>query len=113
MTIRTAKFPETSIPVSLSRLRLGQILTKKKRYAEADGLLRQAADNLNAAGAGATAYRTNAIKARVELANAQHGIEPTRVVHASCRHRFSEARPILSLALQVPQLAARDTLHRS
>jgi serine/threonine protein kinase/lipopolysaccharide biosynthesis regulator YciM len=67
MAIRMAKFPETSIPVALARLRLGQILTKQKRYAEADGLLRQAADSLTAAGAGATAYRTNAIKARVEL----------------------------------------------
>jgi eukaryotic-like serine/threonine-protein kinase len=67
LQIRLAKFPETSNPVSLSRLRLGQILTKKKRYAEADGLLRQAADNLTAAGAGAATFRTNAIKARVEL----------------------------------------------
>jgi tetratricopeptide (TPR) repeat protein len=67
VAIRMAKLPETSIPVSLSRLRLGQILTKKQRYAEADGLLRQAAESLTAAGTGAAAFRTNAIKARVEL----------------------------------------------
>jgi serine/threonine protein kinase/Tfp pilus assembly protein PilF len=67
LAIRTAKLPETSIPVSLSRLRLGQILTKKKRYAEADALLRQAAENLATAGAGADRFRRNAIKARIEL----------------------------------------------
>jgi len=67
LAIRQAKFPDTSIPVSLSRLRLGQILTAKKRYAEADELLRQAAENLTAAGDGAATSRTNAIKARVAL----------------------------------------------
>ncbi|HEY6929035.1 MAG TPA: serine/threonine-protein kinase [Thermoanaerobaculia bacterium] len=67
LTIRLAKFPDASIPVSLSRLRLGQILTAKKRYADADQLLRQATDNLTAAGAAAAMFRTNAIKARVAL----------------------------------------------
>jgi tetratricopeptide (TPR) repeat protein len=67
LAIRTAKFPETSIPVSISRYRLGHILTKKRRYAEADALLRQAAENLTAAGAGADRFRRNAIKARIEL----------------------------------------------
>ena len=67
LEIRLAKFPDTSIPVSLSRLRLGQILTAKKRYPEADELLRQAADNFTAAGDAAATFRLNAIKARVEL----------------------------------------------
>jgi serine/threonine protein kinase/TolA-binding protein len=67
LAIRIAKFPDTSIPVSLSRLRLGQILTAEKRYAEADALLRQASDNFTAAGAGAATFRVNTIKARVEL----------------------------------------------
>jgi serine/threonine protein kinase len=67
LAIRTAKFPETSIPVSLSRLRLGEILTKKRRYTEADELLRQAAENLAAAGPGADTFRRNAIKARIAL----------------------------------------------
>ena len=70
LTIRTAKFPPTSIPVALTQTRLGQILTKKKRYADADDLLRRAADSLTAAGAGADAYRRNAVKARVELYDA-------------------------------------------
>ncbi len=70
MAIRLAKFPESSIPVSLGRTRLAQILTKKKRYAEADELLRQATENLTAAGEGADTYRRNAIKARVELYDA-------------------------------------------
>jgi len=67
MAIRLAKFPESSIPVALGRTRLGQILTKKKRYPEADELLRQAADSLTAAGEGAATFRKNAIKARIDL----------------------------------------------
>src|SRR5262245_45305362 len=58
LQIRIAKFPPTSIPVSLSRTRLGQILTAKKRYAEADEELRMAAENLTAAGADDT-FRKN------------------------------------------------------
>jgi eukaryotic-like serine/threonine-protein kinase len=67
LAIRLAKFPDTSIPVSLSRLRLGQILTAKKNYPQADELLHQASDNLAAAGEGAATFRRNAIKARVDL----------------------------------------------
>ena len=67
LAIRLAKFPDTSIPVSLSRLRLGQILTAKKNYAHADELLRQAADNFAAAGEGGAHFRRNAIKARIDL----------------------------------------------
>ena len=67
LAIRLGKFPETSIQVALTRLRLGEILTAKKRYAEADGLLRQAADSLAAAGPGADEQRKRAIKARVAL----------------------------------------------
>jgi serine/threonine protein kinase len=67
LTIRLAKFPDASIPVSLSRLRLGQILTAKKRYADADELLRQAADNFAAAGNAAATFRANVIKSRIEL----------------------------------------------
>jgi len=70
LRIRLAKFPPTSIPVSLSRLRLGQILTAKKRYAEADAELRAAADNFASAGAAAETFHRNAIKARVELYDA-------------------------------------------
>jgi hypothetical protein len=62
-----AKFPDTSVPVSLARLRLGQVLTAKKRYPQADELLRLAATNLTAAGAAATAFTRNVIKARVDL----------------------------------------------
>ena len=69
LRIRRAKFPETSIPVSLSRLRLGQILTAEKRYPEADAELRAAAANLAAAGADNT-FRQNAIKARIALYDA-------------------------------------------
>ena len=67
LQIRLAKFPEASLPVSLSRLRLGQILTAKKRYPEADEQLRTASDNLKTAGAAGETYRSNAIKARIEL----------------------------------------------
>ncbi|HEY2798291.1 MAG TPA: serine/threonine-protein kinase [Thermoanaerobaculia bacterium] len=67
LQIRLAKFPDTSIPVSLSRLRFGQILTARKRYPEADEPLRQAATNLAAAGPGAATAARNAIKARAEL----------------------------------------------
>ena len=67
LAIRLGKFPETSIQVALTRLRLGEILTAKKRYAEADGLLRQAADSLAAAGPGTDEQRKKAIKARIEL----------------------------------------------
>ena len=67
LEIRLAKFPEKSIPLSLSRLRLGQILTLKKRYAEADGLLRQAAENFRAVGEAGATFEVNAIKARAAL----------------------------------------------
>jgi len=67
LAIRLGKFPETSIQVALTRLRLGEILTAKKRYAEADDLLRQAADSLAAAGPGTDEQRKKAIKARIEL----------------------------------------------
>jgi len=70
LEIRLAKFPETSIPVSLSRLRLGEILTARKRYPEADDQLRRAADNLKAVGAGGEAFWRRAVKARIELDNA-------------------------------------------
>ncbi|HEY1250897.1 MAG TPA: serine/threonine-protein kinase [Thermoanaerobaculia bacterium] len=67
LAIRLAKFDAKSVPVSLTRLRLGQILTAKKSYAQADEMLRLAVDGLTASGAGAETYRTNAIKARVAL----------------------------------------------
>jgi tetratricopeptide (TPR) repeat protein len=67
LAIRLAKFPETSVPVALTRLRLGQILTAQKRYPQADELLRKAAESLAAAGPGAASYAQNAIKARVAL----------------------------------------------
>jgi tetratricopeptide (TPR) repeat protein len=69
LQIRQAKFPDTSIPVSLSRTRLGQVLTAKKRYAEADAELRMAEKNLAAAGAD-DSFRRNAIKARIALYDA-------------------------------------------
>ena len=53
--------------MALARLRLGQILTAKKQYAEADGLLTLAADNLSKERGPADTYTKNAIKARVEL----------------------------------------------
>src|SRR5262249_44986109 len=59
LQIRLAKFPDASVPVSLSRLRLGQILTAKKNYGQADELLRQAATNLAAAGAPAATQARN------------------------------------------------------
>jgi serine/threonine protein kinase len=69
LKIRLAKFPEVSIPVALSRLRLGQVLTAEKRYPEADKELRVAAENLAAANADET-FRKNAIKARIALYDA-------------------------------------------
>ncbi|HEX4440247.1 MAG TPA: serine/threonine-protein kinase, partial [Thermoanaerobaculia bacterium] len=36
LAIRVAKFPESSVPIALTRMRLGQILTAKKHYPEAD-----------------------------------------------------------------------------
>jgi tetratricopeptide (TPR) repeat protein len=68
LAIRMAKFPPTSIPVALSRTRLGQILTAKKRYSEADHELRAAEENL--AAAGAASFLQNAIKARIALYDA-------------------------------------------
>jgi eukaryotic-like serine/threonine-protein kinase len=65
--IRLAKFPPTSVPVALTRLRLGQILTAKRRYADADAELRVAAENFTAAGPAGESFRKNAIKARIEL----------------------------------------------
>ena len=69
LEIRLAKFPETSIPVALSRLRLGQVLTAEKRYPEADNELRIAAENL-AAGNADEMHRQRAIKARIALYDA-------------------------------------------
>ena len=69
LQIRLAKFPEVSIPVALSRLRLGQVLTAEKRYPEADEQLRTAEKSLAAAGADET-FRRNAIKARIALYDA-------------------------------------------
>ena len=67
LQIRLAKFKPESIPVSLAQLRLGQILTKKKSYPQADELLRLAATHLTASRGATDTYTKNAIKARVEL----------------------------------------------
>src|SRR5262249_27266780 len=65
--VRRAKFDDKSLPVSLSRLRLGQILTAKKSYAPANELLRVAAENLAGSGPAGETFRRNAIKARIDL----------------------------------------------
>jgi serine/threonine protein kinase len=67
LEIRLKKFPEASIPVALGRQRLGQILTAKKRYAEADPLLRFAAETLTPERGAPEQFRRNAIKARADL----------------------------------------------
>jgi serine/threonine protein kinase len=93
LAIRLAKFPETSIPVSLSRLRLGQILTAKKRYPEADEPLRQAAENLTAAGAGTATFTRNAIKARVDLYQAWGKKAEARAQEALLAERGTTSAP--------------------
>jgi serine/threonine-protein kinase len=67
LQIRLAKFDAKSFPVALAHLRLGQILTVKKKYAEADGLLRSAAESIIAARGTSDSFTRSAITARVEL----------------------------------------------
>ena len=67
LQIRTAKFEEASVPVAQARLRLGQVLTAKKRYAEADPLLRAAVESLLASRGASDPFTRSAITARVEL----------------------------------------------
>jgi serine/threonine protein kinase len=67
VAIRTAKFDKASIPVALANLRLGQILTAKKRYSDADALLRVAAESLAASRGISDPVARDAIKAREEL----------------------------------------------
>jgi eukaryotic-like serine/threonine-protein kinase len=67
LQIRLAKFEDKSIPVSMARMRLGQILTAKKRYSESDGLLALAAVNLSKERGPSDTSTRNAIKARIEL----------------------------------------------
>ncbi len=66
LAIRTAKFDASSAPVASNRLRLGQVLTARKKYAEADELLRQAAEVFARTGPSAKNAQ-DAIKARMDL----------------------------------------------
>ncbi len=66
LAIRTAKFDAASAPVASNRLRLGQVLTARKKYPEADELLRQAAEVFARSGP-STRNAQDAIKARVDL----------------------------------------------
>jgi eukaryotic-like serine/threonine-protein kinase len=67
LQIRLAKFDAKSFPVALAHLRLGQVLTAKKKYAEADELLRSAAESMIAARGKSDSFTRSAITARVEL----------------------------------------------
>ena len=67
LKIRMAKFDASSVPVAGARIRLGQVLLARKKYAEADGLLRQAAEVLMKE-TGPSGQNTQlAIQTRVEL----------------------------------------------
>ncbi len=67
LAIRTAKFEDASFPVALARLRLGQVLAAKKRYPEADALMRAAAESLIKERGAADTFAKRAITARAEL----------------------------------------------
>ncbi|MGE5278725.1 MAG: serine/threonine-protein kinase [Acidobacteriota bacterium] len=67
LAIRTAKFDAASFPVALARLRLGEILTAKRRYAEAEPMLRDAGESLIKARGTSDTYAKRAITARAEL----------------------------------------------
>jgi eukaryotic-like serine/threonine-protein kinase len=67
LAIRTAKFEDSSFPVSLARLRLGQVLAAKKRYPEADTLVGAAEESLIKERGAADTFAKRAITARVEL----------------------------------------------
>jgi eukaryotic-like serine/threonine-protein kinase len=67
LAIRSAKFEASSAPVASARLRLGQTLTARKKYPEADALLRQAAEVFVAGKDPSTKNAQETIKARMEL----------------------------------------------
>jgi serine/threonine protein kinase/uncharacterized protein HemY len=67
LAIRAAKFDDASSPMALGRLRLGQIYTAKKRFPEADALLRAAAESLIKEQGVSGVFAKRAITARAEL----------------------------------------------
>jgi serine/threonine protein kinase len=67
LKIRLAKFDAGSPPVAGGRFRLGRILTARKKFAEADELLRQAAESFTASAGASDPNTQNVVKARIEL----------------------------------------------
>jgi serine/threonine protein kinase/Tfp pilus assembly protein PilF len=67
LRIREAKFETGSVPVAGARLRLGQALLARKKYAEADGFLRPATEVLLAKAGPSNPNTQAAIQARIEL----------------------------------------------
>ncbi|HTO76850.1 MAG TPA: serine/threonine-protein kinase [Thermoanaerobaculia bacterium] len=67
LAIRTAKFDDGSMPVALARLRVGEILTAKKKFADAEPLVRAAEDSLIKSRGAADTFSKRAITARAEL----------------------------------------------
>ena len=67
LKIRIAKFEESSVPTAGARLRLGQLLVAKKKYAEADELLRKSAEVFTKETGPSGPNTQLAIKARIEL----------------------------------------------
>ena len=67
LAIRMGKFEAESQPVALARLRIGEILTAKKRYPEADAMLRDAAEILIKAQGASGVFAKRAITARADL----------------------------------------------
>jgi tetratricopeptide (TPR) repeat protein len=67
LAIRLAKFDAGSPPVALGRFRLGRILTARKKFAEADELLREAARSFTASAGPSDPNTQNVVKARIEL----------------------------------------------
>jgi serine/threonine protein kinase len=67
LKIRVAKFDAKSPPVAGARYRLGKILTARKKFAEADELLRHAAETFTAIGGASDPNTQNVVQARVDL----------------------------------------------
>jgi serine/threonine protein kinase/lipopolysaccharide biosynthesis regulator YciM len=67
LAIRTRKFEGGSMPVALARLRVGEILMARKKYAEAEPLVRAAEDSLIKTRGASDAFAKRAITAGVEL----------------------------------------------
>lgn len=82
LKIRLTSFPSDSPQVAAARLRLGQILSARKEYREADELLRLAAESYRKNKGISDAHTQKAIRARIDLYRSWGRTEEARAQEA-------------------------------